>query len=187
MNNENMTIKESPPAGGNIAKRSFDFLIRSFMALFIKQKNVNNLFFAIAKKLNRLFEITSAVLIVRSTHDSSLKVIAIKKEHYSREGLALTLPDHDSLLYRVLRKASLHIERKPDDFSGNFIERKLLLDGNARTLAICPIVSNNSVSGLLCLSSPSPSAFDLVEKGILDSTLSQFGSLMSRTAGKLEL
>lgn len=186
MNKELTTIKKIPP-GGNLASRSVDFLIRSFMALFIKQKNINKLFFAIAKKLNRLFDITSAVLVVRSIQNGHLKVIAIKKENYSREGLALTLPDRDSLLYRVFRKASLHIENITGSFSGNFIEKKLLLDEGARILAICPITSNESVSGLLCLASPSPAAFDLFEQGVLDSTLNQLGTIMAGTAGKLEL
>jgi hypothetical protein len=180
MNTDLIKDKESPPGVVKAAFRPVDFLIRSFMALFIKQKNINKLFFAIAKKLNRAFDITSAVLVIRSVRDSSLKVIAIKKDHYSREGLALTLPDRDSLLYNVLRKASLHTEYIVENFSGNFIEK-------SRTLAICPIISNNSVSGLLCLASPSSSAFELFENGALDSILKQLGSIMAGTAGRLNL
>jgi hypothetical protein len=187
MNTDLIKDKESPPGVVKAAFRPVDFLIRSFMALFIKQKNINKLFFAIAKKLNRAFDITSAVLVIRSVRDSSLKVIAIKKDHYSREGLALTLPDRDSLLYNVLRKASLHTEYIVENFSGNFIEKKLLLDDKSRTLAICPIISNNSVSGLLCLASPSSSAFELFENGALDSILKQLGSIMAGTAGRLNL
>ena len=162
-------------------------LLRSMAALFRKQKNVYKLFFSITKKLHKLFSISTAVLVVRSTRDGHLKVIAIKRPTYSREGLALTLPEKDSLFYSVLRNPAIYTENFSPGFDGNFIERKLMLDDRTKSLAICPIITNGVVAGLVCFTSPAVYAFQSFQEGFLDPVLKQFGAVLGEEERRLNL
>jgi hypothetical protein len=138
--------------------------LRSLTALFRKDRNIYKLFFAITKKLNKFFSISTAVLVVHSVRDGHLKVIAIRKPKYAGKGLALSIPEKDSLLYRIFRNNALYTANYPSVSETNFIEKKLLLEEGTQSLAICPITYGGSLAGLVCFASPVPYAFDMIEE-----------------------
>jgi|GEM_PF-1130869 len=164
-----------------------NIFLRSLGTLFSRNKNIYDLFFCLTKKLNKFFSLSRSVLIVRSHVDDSLKVIAMKGPQNARVGLALTLPEDNSLLYRVSQEGSIYIENYPNGFKGNFIEKKLLLDDNPGSMAICPIEHDDNVRGLICLTSPALYAFTLFKDGFLDGVLERFGRSIEKEVKRLRL
>ncbi len=163
-----------------MANERLDNYLRSIEALTRKHKNIHKLFFALTKKLNRIFSISAAVLVSHSNRDDSLRVIDIRKVGYSGEGLSLILPDKNSLLYSVYRNKAVYSETDPGKFKGNFLEQKLLLDPETKSLVICPIHDNGDISGLLCLASYEPEAFAVEDTAFLETISRQFVSTMVR-------
>ncbi|UCD17171.1 MAG: hypothetical protein JSV44_12085 [Candidatus Zixiibacteriota bacterium] len=178
---ENLTIpaEEANITDGNY-QRLKDTFLRSVGSLFGKQKNLPKLFFSVTKKLSKFFSISGALLVVHCDHDDRLKVIASKKMRHSHEGLALTLPPQRSLIYSVFRSGRTYIENYPDNFRGNFIEQKLLLDDEAKSLVICPTIHRGLPNGLICFTSPVPYAFVMFEAGILKDITEKFGAVLNR-------
>ncbi len=149
-------------------------VIRSIKAVLSKPGDIYRLFFLFTKKLNRLFSISQSSLIVYSKQDGKLKVLAMRGENGTRKGLALTLPEKNSLLYKVFTDGRFYIQNHPKDFNGNFIEEKILKDDTTQSLAILPISRDGSRSGLICLSSPNRDAFTIFENGLMDGILENF-------------
>ena len=154
--------------------------IRSVASIFAKQRNLPKLFFSVTKKLGKFFSISGALLIVHSSRDNRLKVIATRKESRALDGLALTLPPQHSLFYTVYKDGEPYIKNYPEDFEGNFIEQKLLLDDDTKSMVICPTVHNGFPNGLICFTSPVPYAFVMFENGFLQEIMEQFGTVLSR-------
>ncbi|MBN2225904.1 MAG: hypothetical protein JW763_00920 [candidate division Zixibacteria bacterium] len=154
--------------------------VRSVASIFVKQRNLPKLFFSVTKKLGKFFSISGALLIVHSSRDNRLKVIATRKESRALDGLALTLPSQKSLFYTVYNNGEPYVKNYPEDFEGNFIEQKLLLDDDTKSLVICPTMHNGFPNGLVCFTSPVPYAFVMFEKGFLQEIMEQFGSVLNR-------
>jgi len=149
-------------------------VFRSIKAILSKPGDIYKLFFLFTKKLNRLYSISQSSLIVHSKQDGKLKVIAMKGENGARKGLALTLPEKDSLLYKVFADGRFYIQNHPKNFSGNFIEEKILKNDTAQSFAILPISQNGTRNGLICLSSPKQDAFATFENGPMNEILEDF-------------
>ncbi len=164
-----------------------DVFAGSFDSLFKSNQNLYQLFFSIVKKLNKFFSLSRAILVVRSPKDNNLKVIALKGQKIARQGLALTLPEKNSLLYNVCECCKMYTQNFPTHFEGNFIEKKLLIDDETSSIAICPIRNNGSIHGLLCLASPIIYAFDMFGQGFLDSVLEQFGRRIKKEIDRLHI
>lgn len=153
-------------------------VLQSLKAMLSKPSDIYKLFFLFTKKLNRFFPISQSSLIVFSKQDNKLKVIAMKGDKGARKGLTLTLPETNSLLYKVFADGHFYTKHHPQKFDGNFIEEKILKDNDARSLAILPIVQNGSKCGLICLSSPNQDAFRSFENGSMDEILENFSKNM---------
>lgn len=164
-----------------------DIFSRTYRSIFKKRTNAKYLFFTLVKKIGKYFGLSKAVLIVKSGHDETLKVIAIKGRKTSRDGLALILPRKNSHLYEVINSRQILILNQADDFPGNFIEKKLLYDDAASTAALCPIMHDGQVYGLLCLISPDTHSFDNLTNGLLDKILNQFGAVLRADLSRLGL
>ncbi len=169
----------------NINGRMSNIFLKSLSSLFRNNKNIYDLFFSLTKKLNKFFSLSRSILVIRSMRDDDLKVIAMKGPQNSRIGLALTLPRQNSIIYQVLGGKEIYTENYPHEFSGNFIERKLLLDDNPGSIAICPIKNDGDVCGLICLTSPALYAFTLFRDGALDAVLERFGKSIEREISRL--
>ncbi len=133
--------------------------LQAFDSLTGKAHNVYELFFSFIKKLGRMIPVSRAVLVVKSPRDGRLKVIALKGTRASREGLALSIPQSDSLLDRIFESRATYTAHDPFGFSGNFIERRILLDESTASLMISPLSANGDIFGLIGLASPEEYAF----------------------------
>ncbi|MEP0829123.1 MAG: GAF domain-containing protein [bacterium] len=169
------------------SRRSWELVTRSVSALFRRNNNIYKLFFSLYKKLKKHLSLSTAVLIVHSVRDNTLKVIAVKNSKHAPEGISLTLPDQDSLLHSVFRDGHPYIENNPDNFSGNFIERKLLLGEPSKSLAVFPIHNNGSRIGLICLVSTQAQAFDIIDQPLLNPLSSQFGQFLAKATADLNI
>jgi len=159
----------------------------SFNSLFKSNQNLYQLFFSFIKKLNKFFSLSKAILVVRSPRDNNLKVVALKGQKSIRQGLALSLPEKNSLLYNVFDDCEIYTQNFPKDFEGNFVEKKLLIDNETSSIAVCPIRNDDSTHGLLCLASPIIYAFDMFGEGFLDSVLEQFGKRIKKEIDRLHI
>ncbi|MFH2036195.1 MAG: GAF domain-containing protein [Candidatus Zixiibacteriota bacterium] len=165
--------------------RITDIFSKSFKSVFKNNQKLSHCFFSLCKKLNKYFSISRAVLVVYSESDDSLKVIALKCSHNSREGLTLTLPKNNSLFYKVFQDGKIFIKDYFDNSIGNFIERKLLGHDECGSLAICPVIFKEKTIGLLCLASPALYAFEILAQGIFDSVLINLGQLVNAERFKI--
>jgi len=169
-----MELASKTVIGGTTANARQNSYLRSIEALSRKHRNIHKLFFAITKKLNKLFPISTAILASCSERDQSLKIIDIKKAGHTGEALGLILSDKDSLLYSVCRSRIIFWENQPRELRTNFLERKLLIDSETRSLAICPIGENGYVSGLFCFASPAPVTMELQDTNLLQTIIREF-------------
>ena len=149
-------------------------VLQSLKAMLSKPSDIYKVFFLFTKKLNRFFPISQSALIVYSKQDNKLKVIAMKGLKGARKGLTLTLPESNSLLYKVFADGQFYIQHHPQKFDGNFIEEKIIKDEDAKSLAVVPISQNGSRCGLICLSSPDQDVFASFENGTMDEILENF-------------
>jgi hypothetical protein len=157
-------------------------ILRSIDTIIKRPQNLRRLFFSFIKKLNRFCPVSKAILIVHSDSDEHLKVIAIKGEKSAHEGLTLTLPSDNSLLYSIFRSRVTYTAGNPFVFSGNFFERKLLLDGETKSLFVAPILLNGTAHGLVCLSSSNDGAFAEIDQGCLEQIIGKFSKVFRRKA-----
>ena len=171
----------------NSTPRSTIRFIKSLSVRLKKSRSIYEQFFCLVKRLSRFFTLSRAVLVVHSSHQDVLKVIAIKGVRLTRQGLALTLPEKDSLLYSVFREKRMYSEDFSSLFKGNFIERKLLLDKDTGSFAVCPIECDGSTRGLLCLTSPFPYTFSIFEEGLLNGVMERFGRLIEKEMQRLSI
>lgn len=164
-----------------------DVIIKSVKSVLNRRQHLAARFFAVTKKLSKFFSISGSVLIVHSKRDNCLKVIAVKGENYAREGLAITLPESMSLLYSIFDTDQPYIENYPDGFPGNFVERKLILGANTKSIMIHPTHYNGKPNGLICFASPVPYAFVIFENGNFDKISDKMGRVIHRAGRKLNL
>lgn len=185
MLNDIQKVSPSDQPEAEQRQRLQDIFGQSFVPVFKNNANIYQAFFALTKKLNKFFSLSRAVLTVYSPARRKLKVIAMRSKNSVRKGLALTLSEDNSLLYRVFRDGDIYIQDFPDEIKGNFIETKLLMNRETASLAVCPVTSNENIIGLLSLSSPLPYAFAMFAGGFLDGVLEDFGRLLESERNRL--
>jgi len=149
--------------------------IRSCLSIFRERKTISQLFFCLVKKLGGLIDISKAVLAVSSSFDRSLKIVAAKGHRGSREGLAITLPKKNSLMYSVFFDKSIFVANELPPSVANFIERRILLDGRISSILIYPINHNDKTRGLFCLTSENGDDLTMFADGCLDCVMDRFG------------
>jgi len=167
--------------------RITDIFFRSFKSVFKNNNKLSHCFFSLCKKLNKYFSIYRAVLVVYSEIDDNLKVIALKGQQNSREGLAISLPKKNSLFYKTFDNGQIFVEDCIGDFSGNFIERKLLSIEKCESFAICPVIHKDKTIGLLCLSSASLYCFEMLGEGIFEQVLISLGKSVKAELSKVNI
>ena len=149
--------------------------LKSFKAVLSKPGDIYKLFFLFTKRLNKFFQISRSSLIIYSKQDNKLKVIAMKGLKGARKGLTLTLPENNSLLYKIFEDGQFYIQHNLKNFEGNFIEEKILKDRSAQSLVVLPIRQDNKRCGLVCFSSPNQNAFTAFESSKMNEILDYFG------------
>jgi uncharacterized protein YigA (DUF484 family) len=180
-----MSSIEERPNNGNYAGRNSDNSILNLNELVKRGDSLSDIFLALTSHLRETFEINKGVLILRQEQPRKLAAVSTWNNGLGRDGLALSLPHDSSLFEQVAEQGEVYTEHFCGAFSGNFFERKLLLDDNSRSFVLQPLKSDGQVVGLLGYSSESATAFTMFEEGTLDSLADELGSVIE--AGKYNL
>ncbi|UCD64620.1 MAG: GAF domain-containing protein [Candidatus Zixiibacteriota bacterium] len=136
------------------------------------------LFFDLTRRLKTRFEISRGVLLLRSGIGGPLAAVSTWNNGQMREGLAIKLPSESSLFEKVAECGRVYTENFCGAFSGNFFERKLLVDEGSRSFVLQPLCHQGEVIGMIGYSSESPTAFTLFEEGAMDNLLAEFASVL---------
>ena len=119
-------------------------------------------------------------MILRRPGSNKLAAVSTWHNGLVREGLSINLPDESSLFSKVAAEGRLFTDDFFGIFSGNFFERKLLLDDDSRSFVLQPLKSDGRVLGLLGYSSRKPMAFVTFEEGALDDICDRLGSIIEK-------
>lgn len=147
---------------------------------FRDRSDLSKTFFSITRELSKKYDIDKGVLVLRHDQDGKLAAISTWQRGLARDGLALNLPTDSSLLEKVAEDGRVYTEEFSGSFSGNFFERKLLLDDDTRSFVVQPLKSEGRVLGLMGFSSAQPCAFAMFEEGTIDNVAEELGSLIER-------
>ncbi len=142
-------------------------------------------FTGLTRRLACQYPIDKGVLILRDSGSSELSAISTWRDGVVRDGLKLNLPSDGSLFEKVAEDGRVYAEDFCGSFSGNFFERKLLLDNDSRCFVIQPLIFEGKVNGLLGYSSRRPSAFAMFAEGALDDIAERFGELIDSTLDRI--
>jgi transcriptional regulator with GAF, ATPase, and Fis domain len=142
--------------------------------------NLSELFLGLTDNLSRHIEINRGVLILRRPDTGRLAAYTIWNNGQSRDGLRINLPEATSLFEKVAEDGLVYSENFCDLFSGNFFERKLLLDDYSQSFVVVPLKSEGEVVGLIAYSSEQTTAFTVVENGCLDGIAGRFGTVIEK-------
>ncbi|UCE23368.1 MAG: GAF domain-containing protein [Candidatus Zixiibacteriota bacterium] len=138
----------------------------------------SELFFELTRQLKTRFNISKGVFLLRSGIDAPLAAISTWDNGQTRHGLAIKLPSEESLFERVARQGQVYTDNFCDSFSGNFFERKLLLNDSSKSFVLHPVKCNGEVIGLLGYSSSEPTAFTMFEEGAVEDIVADFGQVV---------
>ncbi len=164
---EGKTVSATAPAADS--KQPAHDLDRAF----VNKQDPSEMFFEIIDFLKERYTLNKCVLIIK--HDqAALSAVSTWRNGLRQDGLTLNLPHKESLFEKVLEDGRLYTEYFIDSFSGNFFERKLLLDEQSRSFALQPLKSDGQVLGLVGFSSKNPTAFALMEDGDSAEILNRF-------------
>jgi hypothetical protein len=134
----------------------------------------------LTKELRRKVPVDRCVLILKKDIDSRLAAVASWDHGILNDGLAINLPHDNSLFDKVGEDGRLYTENFCTSFSGNFFERKLLIDGNSQSFALQPLRHDGHLVGLVGMSSEKPMAFVLLEEGTCWQVMSRFAAVCDR-------
>jgi transcriptional regulator with GAF, ATPase, and Fis domain len=169
---------------GDRANKDADRL-RVFPASANGETEPSELFFQLTRRLKSQFNINKGVLLLRSGAGSPLAAISTWHNGQTREGLAIKLPTESSLFEKVAKQGQVYTDNFCGSFTGNFFEKKLLLEDTSRSFVLHPIKHAGEVIGLLGFSSEQPTAFTLFEEGELDQIVSDFAAIIRHKAWSL--
>lgn len=142
------------------------------------ETELSETFAGLTRRLTRQYPIDKGVLVLRNEDAGELSAISTWHAGSVRDGLRLNLPIETSLFEKVAESGQVYTEEFAGSFSGNFFERKLLLESDSRCFVVQPLKSEGRVMGLLGYSSHRSHAFSMFEEGALDKVADSFGSLI---------
>lgn len=164
---------EGKPGGGNAPTIDLDRLAGN-------GADLPELFFELTRELRKKYAINKGVLVVRRDDTRGLAAVSTWFNGTRRDGLTVNLPAESSLFEKVAEDGRVYTEDFCDSFSGNFFERKLLLEDQSRSFVVQPLKSEGEVVGLLGYSSEEPTAFAMFDEGEFDDLAGEFGALIRK-------
>ncbi len=114
---------------------------------------LSTVFEQLAQRLSEQHQVNRGVMVVCDDSSRELGVVSVWDERGMKEGLTLTLPSEDSLFHQVVKDGRQYVQQKLSKFSGNFFERKLLLEAATSSMVLMPLTSKEQVVGLVGFSS----------------------------------
>ncbi len=146
--------------------------------LFREDVGLSDMFSELTMHLMKTHDIDKGVLVLRNSDRGELSAVSTWNRGAHHDGLQLNLPIDASLFEKVAEGGCVYTEDFCQSFSGNFFERKLLLDDDSRSFVLQPLKSNGRVLGLLGYSSARPTAFATFEEGVADDLANRFGAMI---------
>lgn len=153
--------------------------IRELEKVFEQTHSTPELFYELTECLKERFGINKSVLIIKDA-ESVLSAISTWTNGQRNDGLSLNLPHTKSLFEKVMEDGQLYTELFSDSFSGNFFERKLLLDDTTKSFALQPLNCDGRIIGLIGFSSDNAGAFSMLEEGDAADIMSRFAELIHK-------
>lgn len=138
----------------------------------------SEIFFELTRHLRSEFKINKGVLLLRPDAGSPLAAVSTWNNGQTREGLAIKLPSDSSLFEQVAKQGRVYTDSFCAAFSGNFFEKKLLLEDDTRSFVLQPLKHNGEVIGLLGFSSDQATAFTLFEEGAVEKVVADFTEII---------
>jgi transcriptional regulator with GAF, ATPase, and Fis domain len=135
----------------------------------------------IANRLKEFFDINRALLVVRQNDTKPFSAVSSWHNGNLLDGLKLSLPKNTSLFENVAENRVIYTETYSGTFSGNFFEKKLLLDETSSSFLLQPIRYKGQTVGILGFSSENPTAFTMFEEGVLDKITDELGEIIIKS------
>jgi GAF domain len=137
-------------------------------------------FTRLTKRLRKQLDVDKCILILKRPAENRLAAVASWDHGVVSDGLAINLPHDNSLFEKVTEDGALYTENFCGSFSGNFFERKLLIDSESRSFALQPLRHDGHLVGMVGMSSEKPMAFTLLEEG-------ELGNVFDRLAASCDV
>jgi hypothetical protein len=173
----------------NESKRNYlvkpkDQLHFSFEERSTRQTGVSEVFTQFTEQLLDQYSISRGVLVLVDPASSGLAAVSTWRHGTVRDGLSLNLPAESSLFAKIVEDGRVYTEDFCGTFSGNFFERKLLLDDESRSFAVQPLKVDGETVGLVGYSSDQPTAFAVLEEGVLEEAAKEMAALITKHADR---
>jgi hypothetical protein len=143
---------------------------------------VPDYFVDIVKRLQDVLPIGRAFLAVRESSGTRLIATATFGAHKVRKNLNLKIPAISSLFQKVSDGGIAFTDNCSQFFSGNNLERNLLLDHSSRAYTLIPLKHEGHTVGMLGMSSERPEAFSIVDEGLLDGVVANLARRVVSTS-----
>lgn len=174
-----------------IGKSKRDYLVEpkgklqfSFEERPSTEVGVSEVFSQFTEQLLEKYNISRGVLILVDPSSSGLAAVSTWHEGTVRDGLSLNLPSESSLFAKIVEDGRVYTEDFCGAFSGNFFERKLLLDEDSRSFAVQPLKIDGQTVGLVGYSSDEPTAFAVFEEGVLEEAAQEMAAIIITRASR---
>lgn len=157
-------------------ERDLDF---NFESDIPEDANISEIFCELTRRLEVKFDINKGVLVLRHQNDNSFLAISTWNNGEFLDGLAISLPTKPSLFEEVAADGHVFSDSYGGIFSGNFFEKKLLLNNNSRSYLLHPLKHEGQIVGMLGYSSEEEMAFSVFEEGILFDVATKFSKIIN--------
>ncbi len=144
-----------------------------------KDANISDIFCELTRRLEIKFDIHKGVLVIRNQDENSFLAVSTWNNGEFLDGLAISLPTEPSLFEQVAADGQVFSDSYGGIFSGNFFEKKLLLDSNSKSYVLHPLKHEGQIIGMIGYSSHEDLAFSVFEEGILLDITSKFAKVIS--------
>ena len=141
--------------------------------------NISEIFCELTRRLEVKFDINKGVLVVRNQNENTFLAISTWNNGDFLDGLAISLPTEPSLFEQVAADGHLFSDSYVGIFSGNFFEKKLLLDDNSKSYLLHPLKHEGRIVGMIGYSSEEELAFSVFEEGILSDISAKFAKIIN--------
>ena len=138
----------------------------------------SEIFFEFTRQLKSELNINKGVLLLRPDAGAPLAAVSTWNNGQTRQGLAIKLPSDSSLFEQVASLGRVYTDNFCATFSGNFFEKKLLLEEDSKSFVLQPLKHQSEVIGLLGFSSSQATAFTLFEEGAVDKAVADFTEII---------
>ncbi len=148
------------------------------------ETGITELFAEFTHKLRLKFRIHKGVLVLRRRPGEPLSAISTWNQGETLDGLSIKLPDQPSLFERVASAGRTYWENITDLFTGNFFEKKLLIDDSSQSFVLQPLRYDGEVIGLVGYSSDSSTDFSGFEEDDIQRTTNEFAEFIGNRIGE---